>query len=282
MAQMTSRGPDLMGIVNRQITPDVIRGFATELSEDRSTTASALSAAVPSVLTALSDVTSSDLGARHLKEAIEEKRRAVPQTDEDKSLFQPGMLLSRDPAATIIDDELGSRSDSLAVAVASSSGIRAESAHKLMGGVASATVAALARTSGGIGTGALQSMFREQRGWWMQRLPRPVASLFKGHWRGAPTSGERAYDDRIATGPAIRELEAPRRNWVIPLILVALVLLAIPVMRGFRRPRGPALPPQPLVTAPVPVPGATPPIETKSAVPPEEGPVPPAPVAAEP
>jgi len=282
MAQMTSRGPDLMGIVNRQITPDVIRGFATELSEDRSTTASALSAAVPSVLTALSDVTSSDLGARHLKEAIEEKRRAVPQTDEDKSLFQPGMLLSRDPAATIIDDELGSRSDSLAVAVASSSGIRAESAHKLMGGVASATVAALARTSGGIGTGALQSMFREQRGWWMQRLPRPVASLFKGHWRGAPTSGERAYDDRIATGPAIRELEAPRRNWVIPLILVALVLLAIPVMRGFRRPRVPALPPQPLVTAPVPVPGATPPIETKSAVPPEEGPVPPAPVAAEP
>ena len=204
-----------MGIVNRQITPDVIRGFATELREDRSTTASALSAAVPSVLTALSDVTTSDLGARHLKEAIEEKRRAVPQTDEDKSLFQPGMLSSHDHATTIIDDELGSRSDSLAVAVADASGIKAESAHKLIGGVASAAVAALARTSGGLGTGALQSMFREQRGWWIQRLPHPVASLFNGHGRGAAALGERAYEDRIVTGPAIRELEAPRRNSMI-------------------------------------------------------------------
>jgi outer membrane protein OmpA-like peptidoglycan-associated protein len=125
-------------------------------------------------------------------------------------------------------------------------------------------------------------MFREQRGWWMQRLPRPVASLFKGHWRGAATPDERTYEDRIVTGPAMRELEAPRRNWVIPLILVALVLLAIPVMRGLRRPRAPALPPQPLVTAPVPVPGATPPIETKPAASPEEAPAPPAPVAVEP
>src|SRR5262245_5164614 len=192
------------------------------------------------------------------------------------------MLSARDHAATIIDDELGSRSDSLAVAVASSSGIKAESAHKLMGGVASATVAALARTSGGLGTGALQSMFREQRGWWMQRLPRPVASLFNGHGRGAATVGERLYEERLVTGPAIRELEAPRRNWMIPLILVALALLAIPVMRGLRRPRVPPLPPQPLVTAPVPVPGATPPIETKPAAVPEEAPAPPAPVVAEP
>ena len=42
------------------------------------------------------------------------------------------------------------------------------------------------------------------------------------------------------TGPAIRELEAPRRNWMIPLILVALALLAIPVLRGLRRPQPPA------------------------------------------
>ena len=42
------------------------------------------------------------------------------------------------------------------------------------------------------------------------------------------------------TGPAIRELEAPRRNWMIPLILVALALLAIPVLRGLRRPSTPA------------------------------------------
>ena len=46
----------------------------------------------------------------------------------------------------------------------------------------------------------------------------------------------------MVTGPAIRELEAPRRNWMIPLILVALALLAIPVLRGLRRPSPPSLP----------------------------------------
>ena len=67
MPQVTSMTPDLMGIVSRQITPDIIRNVASQLSEDRTTTASALSAAVPSTLTALSDVASSDTGARHLK-----------------------------------------------------------------------------------------------------------------------------------------------------------------------------------------------------------------------
>ena len=88
MAQVTSSTPDLMGIVSRQITPDVIRSVASQLSEDRGSTASALSAAVPSTLTALSDVASSDTGARHLKDVIDEKRRATAQgIDDDRSLF---------------------------------------------------------------------------------------------------------------------------------------------------------------------------------------------------
>ena len=50
-----------------------------------------------------------------------------------------------------------------------------------MGGVASVAVAALAKTSGSMGPGALQSMFREQRSGWVGKLPGPVASLFNGH-----------------------------------------------------------------------------------------------------
>lgn len=75
---------------------------------------------------------------------------------------------------------------------------------------------------------------------------------------------ERAYDERIVTGPAIRELEAPRRSWVIPVILVALALLAIPLLRGLR-PAAPRLPPPPELTQPVPLPSATPPMETTPA-----------------
>jgi OOP family OmpA-OmpF porin len=296
MARLTSTTPDLMGIVSRQITPDVIRSVAFQLSEDRTTTASALSAAVPSALTALSDVASSDTGARHLKDVIDEKRRAGgSEIDEDRSLFPTGRGVAGDHAASLIDDELGPKSTSIAAAVANATGVKTASAHKLMGGVATAAVAALAKSSGGLGAGALQSMFREQRGQWVSKLPGPVASLFNGHSGVTPVvvpppTGH-AYDEHMMTGPAIRELEAPRRNWMIPLILVALALLAIPVLRGLRRPKMPALPPrppamqrvQPSEPAPQPpaatAPPAAPPAATAPA--PETQPEP-APLAAEP
>jgi outer membrane protein OmpA-like peptidoglycan-associated protein len=295
MAQVNSSTPDLMGIVSKQITPDVIRSVAFQLSEDRTTTASALSAAVPSALTALSDVASSDAGARHLKDVIDEKRRAsAAEIDEDRSLFPTASSPAGEHAAALIDDELGARSTSIADAVASATGVKPASAHTLMGGVATAAVAALAKSSGGLGAGALQSIFREQRGQWVSRLPGPVASLFNGHSGEhvvVPPPTARAYDERMTTGPAIRELEAPRRNWMIPLILVALALLAIPVLRGLRRPKAPALPARPQTMEPVqpakpvePPPAATPPAAAAPA-PETEAPetkLEPAPVAAEP
>jgi len=247
--------PDLMGIVSKQITPDIIRSVAAQLSEDRTVTASALSAAVPSALTALSDVASSDTGARHLKDVIDEKRRDDAQgIDDGASLFPSGGSVSGAHAASLIEDELGPRSSSIAAAVADATGVKPASARKLMGGIATAAVAALAKTAGGLGAAALQSMFREQRGQWVSKLPGTVASLFNGHSQGRAVviPVERGYEERVVTGPAIRELEAPRRNWMIPLILVALGLLAIPVLRGLRHPRMPAAPQNPQVTAPVP------------------------------
>ena len=141
-------------------------------------------------------------------------------------MFPTGHSVAGDHAASLIQDELGPRSSSIAAAVASATGVKAASAQKLMGGVATVAVAALAKSSGGLGAGALQSMFREQRSQWVSKLPGPVASLFNGHARPAVVPVERGYEERVVTGPAIRELEAPRRNWMIPLILVALALLA--------------------------------------------------------
>lgn len=275
MPQVTSSTPDLMGIVSRQITPDVIRSVASQLSEDRGSTASALSAAVPSALTALSDVASSDTGVRHLKDVIDEKRRDTARgIDEDRSLFSPTGTEASEHASSLIENELGPRSTTIAQAVASATGIKTASAQKLMGGVASVAVAALAKTSDSMGPGALQSMFREQRGGWVGKLPGPVASLFNGHSR--PAVLERGYDERMVTGPAIRELEAPRRNWMIPLILVALALLAIPVLRGLRRPSPPSLPQRVTLPQPTqPAPAVTPPAPAEAAPTPAPEPTPP-------
>src|SRR6266496_4155349 len=192
--------PDLMGIVSKQITPDIIRSVAAQLSEDRTVTASALSAAVPSALTALSDVASSDTGARHLKDVIDEKRRDDAQgIDDGASLFPSGGSVSGAHAASLIEDELGPRSSSIAAAVADATGVKPASARKLMGGIATAAVAALAKTAGGLGAAALQSMFREQRGQWVSKLPGPVASLFNGHSQGRAVviPVERGYEERV-------------------------------------------------------------------------------------
>src|ERR1051325_6243899 len=119
MPQATSTAPDLMGIVSRQITPDVIRSAASQLDEDRGSTATALTAAVPSVWTALSDVASPDSGARHLEQVIDEKRRTASShlDEDDRSLFPSGASVASEHAATLIDDELGPRSSSIAAAV---------------------------------------------------------------------------------------------------------------------------------------------------------------------
>jgi OmpA-OmpF porin, OOP family len=257
MSQLGSSQPDLMGMVKRQITPDVIRSVSSRLGEDSGRTESAIATSVPSVLTALSDVASTDTGAAHLKEMIDEKSRGAAGTRPDTTaLLSPGTGWAADRSAGLIDGELGSRASTLSNAVADSSGIRRDSAHKLMGGVASVAVSALASSVGGMGSGGLQHLLQEQRGEWVKRLPGPVASLFNGHG-GTVTTERRVYEERV-TGPAIRRLERPTRGWLIPLILLGLAaLLMIPLIRGIRRPSV-AVRPQPEVTHTVPPPAAPP------------------------
>jgi outer membrane protein OmpA-like peptidoglycan-associated protein len=273
MSHVASTQPDLLGLVSRQITPDVIRSAASQLGEDRGRTASAISTSVPSVLTALSDVASTDTGAAHLREVIDEKRRPPGERMADTAaLFPSTAAATGDHAATFIDDELGTKATTLSDAVARTSGIRRDSAHKLMGGVTAVAMAAIARNTSGLGSGALQTMFHDQRGEWVKRLPSPVASLFNGHAveTTTTTTGRRVYEERV-TGPAIRRVEGPRRGWLIPLILVALALLAIPLIRGLRRPAvAPPAPPQVTQTAPpTPAPQAPAP-EQQAAPPPAE------------
>jgi outer membrane protein OmpA-like peptidoglycan-associated protein len=107
-------------------------------------------------------------------------------------------------------------------------------------------------------------------------LPGPVASLFNGH-SGAVRTERRVYEERVA-GPAIRRLERPRSAWgawLLPLLVLAAALLAIPLVRAFRRPQV-ALPPHPQVmrTAAPPVPPAVETTPLPSSAKPRIGPAP--------
>jgi OOP family OmpA-OmpF porin len=245
MPQVSSTQPDLIKLVSGRITPDVIRSVSAQLGEDRGRTASALATSVPSVLTALSEVASTDTGAAHLKEVIDEKRRRPGEaTGETAGLFSSLTGRAAEGGSTLIDGELGARATTLSDAVASTSGIRRDSAHKLMGGVSAIAVAAIAKSAGGMGSGALKSMFHDQRGEWVKQLPQPVASLFNGHSETTVTRRQ-VHQEHVA-GPAVRRLEGPARGWLIPLVLVALGLIAIGLLRGLWR--APAVPQPPRVT----------------------------------
>ena len=227
MSHAAATMPDLMGLVRRAITPDVVRTAASQLGEERDKTASAVSASVPTVLTALSEVASSDTGATHLKQVFDQSRRASEATGSDgASTIASAMVGSRAAAAA---DELGPQSASIAAAVAQTTGIGGMSALKLLGGVASIAFATLGKGLAGMSSATIGSLFREQRGGWVRQLPGSLPSLF----RGSPAT-EPAYEhERVVSGPAIREVPTEkRRSWLPLLLLAALALLAIPVIRG--------------------------------------------------
>ena len=231
MPEATTVTPDLMSVIYKQITPETIRAIASQLGEDGERTASAVSAGVPSVLTALSDVTRSDTGAGHLKELIEEKRGqgvegAAALLNVTGANGHGGHELS------LLDDELGQRSWAISDAVASTSGIRRESAHKLLGGVTSLAVLAVAKSAGNLSPGGLRSLFNAQRAEWLKRLPTSMASAFDPAAASRPVVVTEPA--RIVTGTAIRELERPKRSWLLPALLAAALLLFIPLLRGAR------------------------------------------------
>jgi outer membrane protein OmpA-like peptidoglycan-associated protein len=247
--------PDILGLVNREITPDVIHRAALQLGEDDDHLRAAMSTTVPSVLTALSDVASSERGATHLTRVIRGIDANRPAGDTIASML--ASTAGRDQGTTLFDGETGERASEIAEAVARTSGITADSAHKLLGGATGATLLTMARTIPGqsLDPKALRSFLGQHRSEFVGHLPGPVASLFNGHApRGAQDMHvvEGSIERPRALGtPAIRRLERPdRRGWLAPLVLLgALLLIAIPLLRAFRRPAvHTVLPPKPPIT----------------------------------
>jgi len=219
--------PDILGLVNREITPEVIHRAALQLGEDDDHLRSALSTTVPSVLTALSDVASSETGANHLTRVIRGIDANRPGADSVASIL--GSTAGRAQGTTLFDGETGSRGSQIADAVARASGIKADSAHQLLGGATGATLLTIGRSWQQIDPEGLRTMLGEQRGDFVRRLPGPVASIF----------GNGRQQTKVDVGgPAIRRVAGPeRKGWLAPLVLLgALMLIAIPLLRAMRRP----------------------------------------------
>ncbi len=224
--------PDLMSVIHRRITPEAVGVIASRLGEDRERTAAAVSAGIPSVLTALSDVARSETGADYLKEIVDEKRdEGAPPPEGSTVLLDVAAGAGNAHEASLLDDELGQRSWTISDAVAQSSGIRRDSAHRLLGGVASVAVRAVADSAGNLSADGLRSLLNSQRHAWMNRLPQSVASAFEmppGALAAAPLP-------RGAHEPPVFEPPPRSRVWVLPVLLALAAVLFIPLVRGARR-----------------------------------------------
>jgi outer membrane protein OmpA-like peptidoglycan-associated protein len=222
---------DLLGLVKQQVTPQAIQAVAAQLGEDRERTASAVSTSVPSVLAALSDVAETDRGAAHLKAAIEAKSSPAARSATMSLLGGGGT--GRDDS--LLDEELGRRSWAISDDVARATGIGRESAHKLLGGVTSVALLALAKTGTPTDPAALRALLHQEA-----------------------KRGETLYTaPEHHMGPPIRQLESPRRSWwLLGAGLALLAIIAIPLARGVMRNRQASVAPAPVATQPAPAPTA--------------------------
>jgi OmpA-OmpF porin, OOP family len=239
--------PDILGLLTREITPEVIHRAALQLGEDDDLLRSAVSTTVPSVLTALSDVVSSETGASHLTRMIRGIDANRPGVDSVASML--GSTAGRSQGMTLFDGETGARGAQLADAVARASGIKADSAHQLLGGMTGATLLALGRSGERIDPAGLRSLLGGQREQFVRTLPGPVASIFSD---GRPEHrGESRQTAAVADAPVLERApavssraihpvagrEPERKGWLAPLVLLgALMLIAIPLLRAMRRP----------------------------------------------
>jgi OOP family OmpA-OmpF porin len=246
--------PDILGLVNREITPEVIHRAALQMGEDDDLLRSALSTSVPSVLTALSDVAATETGASHLTRMIRGIDANRPGADSVASIL--GSTAGRAQGTTLFDGETGALGSQIADAVARASGIKADSAHQLLGAMTGATLLTLGRSGERIDPEGLRTILGEHREDFLRQLPAPVASVFadgrpehRVDSRRAPAVRRQApavVDNPDLAGgaavgsPAIRRVAGPdpeRKGWLAPLVLLgALMLIAIPLLRAMRRP----------------------------------------------
>jgi len=228
----------LVALLAGQLSPDLIHRAATQLGENDERTRSAVSAGIPSVLATLSDVAGSPAGANRLSSII---NRVEVGSEGATAAARLGSAAGRDEGVVLFDAEAGGRAGPIADAIARSSGVRPDSAHKLLGGLTGAAVVTMRRSYGQLAPETLQSVLGQQRAEFVRRLPDPLASVFDGgRARAVETTTERA-----AAGPAIRELAVARRSrgGALPIaILASIFLIGLWLLRGIHRPRGTALP----------------------------------------
>ncbi len=209
---------DLASTINSFLTPDMIQKVAALAGESPAATQKSAGIAVPTILSGLAGLASSDTGASQLINLIS-------RLGGDGSLLNDlGALLGGGPASqstmnagreglqTIFGGKLGS----VVEAIAGASGAKSQSISSLLSLLLPMVLAFLGRErkAGGLDAGGLASLLRNQRGSWAGLLPAAVSAQL-----GA---GPAATARPAVPLPPPAPTSSPLR-WLIPVVLLGLL-----------------------------------------------------------
>jgi hypothetical protein len=225
---------DIASVVSRFLTPEVIGKLATAAGLDSAAAGTAVSAAVPSILSGLAGMAATPGGARQLANAVTEQPTdllgsavrgltgsAAPMAEKGTSLLSS--LLGGGPLGLLTS------------AVSKFAGVGEGSIRTLMGLLTPVIMGVLGREqrAAGLDMNGLARMLTGQKEQIAAAIPPGLNRLLDANWLGSTASPERrtydtpraAYDpprtahaQRAVAEPATRTLGTTWPYWVLPLL----------------------------------------------------------------
>jgi hypothetical protein len=230
---------NLVSAISRFLTPDLIGKLASASGLDRGTTQSAVGAAVPAILSSLTDLAAKPGGARQLADAIAEQPAGI-LSNLAQTLGSPSMSAER--GSSLLSSLLGGGVlNTLVSTLSRFVGIGEGSTRTLMGLLAPVVLGVLGREqrAAGLETGGLARMLMGQRDQFTSAMPVGLSDLLSSRVRMQEDTGRadtrtsytegRSYDApesgyRAAPTAHRRPVETREESswnwayWVLPLL----------------------------------------------------------------
>lgn len=253
------RPGSLMEAVRGYLTPDVLRGASSLTGESEASTSKALGGVVPTLLSGVTNMASSEAGASNVMGMIRDggytKALENPSSFFGGGSTQKMMGVGQQLTRSIFGD----RGASITDAVARSSGVKPSSAGSLMSLAAPLVMGVIGKhvASRGLNASGLSSMLTEQKSEFASAMPSGISQLIGG---AGPTEVPRptSTDTYHSTAPAetyrpastetyrettpearrdayVREplrTEESSRKWMYWLVPLALLVLGLLLFRG--------------------------------------------------
>ena len=220
---------DLVSLIMKFLTPDMIGRLASALGLDRNSASTAVEAAVPGLLAALAGVATKPGGPQKLVDAAKQQTSTLDKFASMLGTSGQSSLIER--GSQMITSLLGSRDqNALANALGQYSGLGSAAGGSLLGALAPVVMGTIARQQGALSAGSIANLFASQKDNIANALPSGFGKMLSSTGlldtlgdaarktigagneatRAAAASVSRTIDDTRRSAQAV-----PSTNWLL-------------------------------------------------------------------